>query len=196
MKSFTLNGQPREGAGKSAVKKVRKQALVPAVLSRKEGAIHFAIEKLQADKLTASPDTHLIELEIAGQKYTCILKEYQIHPIHDYLLHMDFVVIEEGQTIEVDLPLKLVGTSEGQTVGGKLVQKQRKVRVRGPYTKLPSTIEVDVTALRLGKSLKVREVSFADYAIAMAADVPLATVEIPRALRQDQGPKTDTPAKK
>jgi hypothetical protein len=98
--------------------------------------------------------------------------------------------------IEVELPLKLVGTSEGQGVGGKLVQKERKVRVRGSYTKLPTAVEVDVTTLKLGKSLKVREVSFPDFTLAMAADVPLATVEIPRALRQDQGPKAPEPAKK
>lgn len=199
MNTLTLTGQPRTGTGTTEAKKVRAQQLVPAVLSRKAGAVHFAVEQLAADKLTASPHTHLITLEVAGSSYTCILKQLQIHPIHDYLMHLDFVEVDAKEPIEVELPLKLKGTAEGVTVGGKLVQKQRKVKVRGLYTNLPATVEVDVTALRLGKSLKVREVQFADYQLTMAGDVPLATVEIPRALRQEQGPKgpeAAAPAKK
>lgn len=196
MNTFTLTGTVREGAGKTAVKRVRKQALIPAVLNRAEGTLHFSVEFLQAEKLTRSPHTHIISLEVDGKQYTCILKQLQIHPIHDHLLHLDFLEVTPDRPIEVELPLKLVGTSEGQGVGGKLVQKERKVRVRGSYTKLPTAVEVDVTALKLGKSLKVRELSFPDFTLAMAADVPLATVEIPRALRQDQGPKAPEPAKK
>ena len=81
------------------------------------------------------------------------------------------------------MPIKLVGTSDGVIKGGKLNQKLRKLRVRGFADNIPDYIELDITGLGLGKSLKVEAVKAQDYVVLSNRSIPVVTIDIPRALR-------------
>jgi large subunit ribosomal protein L25 len=185
MLTTTLSGKGRQDVGSKAARDFRQEGLVPAVLYRNNGPVHFTVHKNDINKILAAKDTFLVDLDIDGTHYRCILRGTQFHPIHDYTLDAEFVEVTDAKPILVDLPLKLQGVSPGMAEGGKLVQKLRKVRVKGLAQNLPQEVLADISHLKLGKSMKVRDMVVEGFEITMSGDIPLATVEIPRSLRQD-----------
>jgi large subunit ribosomal protein L25 len=196
MITTTLSGTLRTGLGTTAARNLRLEGRVPAVLYRAEGAIHFTLGLNDVNKLLAAQDTFLITLTIDGTSYTTIYRSAQFHPIHDYVLDVEFAEVSPERPITVELPLKLTGTSPGMTLGGKLVQKLRKVRVKGLASQLPREVQVDISHLNLGKSMKIREMQVDGYSLVMSGDIPLATIEIPRSLRQEYSKDNPGTAKK
>ena len=189
MKDFKLDGTVRTEFGKVSVKKYRKEELVPAVIYDKGTVIHFCVPQKDIRDLIYTPECYLIHISIEGKTHTVILTSTQFHHVHEFLQHLEFLAVDPSKTIQVNLPVRLTGTSEGALAGGRLVQKSRKLTVRGLAGNLPDFIEVDVTTLKLGRSLKVRDLNFDGFMIASPGDLPVATVEITRQLRQEAGRK-------
>ena len=188
MNTLDLKGTLRTETGKTQIKTVRSKGMVPCVLHAAGGAVHFSAAVSDVSPIIYTPQTFIVNLEVDGKKYKAVISETQFHPVHEKLLHADFTEVRDDKPIVVNIPVILFGNSPGVLAGGKLVQKVRKMRIKGAYTKLPNEIKIDISALKLSQSLKVRDLKFDDFTIVMAPDVPVATVEIPRALRQDQGP--------
>lgn len=185
MKTMSISGQSRTEFGKTKVKQYRNRELVPCSLYNEGQALHFTLPVKEVSKAIFTPDTYLMLLNIDGVDYKAIIESTQFHPVHEWLQHVEFKQVRDDRQIQVELPVVLTGTAVGALAGGKLVQKMRRMRVRGLYSRLPQQVEVDISHLRLGKSLKVRELNFSEFLIAMAPDVPVATVEITRQLRQE-----------
>jgi large subunit ribosomal protein L25 len=102
-------------------------------------------------------------------------------------MHVDLLELIDGKKVKAEIPIRLVGSATGVKVGGVLMQKIRKVKVLTTPDKLSSFINVDVSHLALGKSIRVREIK-ADEGIEImnAGGIPLASVEVPRALRSSE----------
>ncbi|MCS7084846.1 MAG: 50S ribosomal protein L25, partial [Bacteroidia bacterium] len=120
MLSIEIQAVKRTELGKSAVKALRKKGLVPCAMYGKGEAIHFAVESKQIAKAIYTPEVYLIHLDIEGEKYKALLSRTDFHPVHENLLHADFVRVYEDRPVEVALPVKLTGTSPGVLMGGKL----------------------------------------------------------------------------
>jgi len=189
MNTFQLSGKTRTEFGKTSVKKYRKENLVPAVIYDKGKVIHFMVLQGDVRDLIYTPETYLSNINIDGKEHTAVLKSSQFHNVHEFLQHLEFVSVDSKNAIQVDLPVRLIGTAEGALAGGRLVQKARKLTVRGLHSNLPDYIEVDITSLKLGRSLKVRDLELEGIIIASPKDLPVATVEITRQLRQEAGNK-------
>lgn len=185
MKTIQLAGNIRNEFGKTNIKKFRKQDLVPASLYSKEQTIQFTVSQKETVQLIYTPETFLVDLKIGSDTHKAILTKAQFHPVFEFLLHLEFYKVREDVPVQVSLPVRLTGTAEGALAGGKLVQKARKLTVRGLYKDLPDFLDIDVTTLKLGRSLKVSDLQFDKFMVAMPKDLPLATVEITRALRQE-----------
>ncbi len=99
------------------------------------------------------------------------------------IIHADFLEIIPGKEVKVDVPIKLTGASTGVFKGGKLNQKLRKLRVQGLAENIPDYIDVNVTDLDLGKSIKVSAIKSEGFVILSQMSHPVASVDIPRALR-------------
>lgn len=190
MNTLALSGTIRTELGKTPTKQVRKAGLVPCVLYGKDKTYHFSLSVKDLSKAIYTPETYLIELSIDGKSFKAIMQHASFHPVHDNVLDAEFCEVHETDNIQVSLPIKLYGTSEGVLAGGKLVQKQRRLKVQGVYTKLPAYLEINISDLRLGRSLKVGDLNFENVKIVMQKDVPIASVEITRALRQEAAAAT------
>ncbi len=187
MKSIEVQGELRSNVGKVSAKAARKNGKVPAVIYTTEGPIHFELPILTAQKLVRTQDVYLVQLQLGDRQYPCVIREVQYHSVYDYILHMDFLAVNDEKAIIIELPLKLVGTAKGVLAGGVLVQKMRKLKVRGIPTKLPEFISADVSELELGKSLKIKEMKLDGFDIMNSKDIPVASVTVPRSLRVQQG---------
>lgn len=183
MRSISITGQKREGSGKAANNQLRNSGFVPCNLYGKNGNINFNIWSTDFKELVYTPETFRVQLDIDGEQYSAIMKEVQFHPLSDAITHVDFHEIDENKPVKVELPIRFSGNAAGVREGGKFVKKLRSVKVKGLVNNLPDAVEVDISGMGLGKSIKVRDIQVEGYEIMNAGANPIATVEVPRGLK-------------
>ena len=187
MKEINLTGQKRTALGKKASKELRKEGLVPcnlygeATQDGKPVAMAFAVPMSELRKVVYTPHIYMINLIIDGESHTAIMKELQFHPVTDALLHIDFLEVNENKPVTIGIPVKLIGLAQGVRDGGRMNLSIRKIDVTAPYTVIPEHLDIDVTALKIGKSIKVGDLHFEGLELATSKDVIVCSVKMTRA---------------
>ncbi len=188
MKEFALNGKARTEVGKKATKQLRKEGYVPCNLyGEKKGengqpeAFAFAILATDLRKVVFTPHIYVINLNIDGKHHTAVLKELQFHPVTDAVLHVDFFEIHEEKPITIGIPVRLTGLAQGVRDGGRMNLSIRKIEVTAPYPQIPEHLDIDVTALKIGKSIKVGELSYEGLELATSKEVVVCSIKMTRA---------------
>ena len=184
MNSIAISGSPRENVGKRDAKELRYQGKVPAVLYGGTQQFHFAVEKTALKDLIYSADVMFVDLDVAGSKVQAILQDAQFHPLTEEIIHVDFFQLDQNKPLVMQIPVKLTGTSPGVKMGGKLVQKLRKLRVRALTKDMPQYVEVSIEPLEVGKSVRVRDLKFDKFEITNTPEDTIVSVTTSRALRQ------------
>lgn len=186
MKSIDVKGTARTKTGKKAARNLRKSDLIPCNLygeKRENGlpvAENFTVSAAEVRNLIYTPDIHSVNLTIDGKEHKAIVKELQFHPVTDKLLHIDFYEITDKKPIVIAVPIKLNGLAEGVRAGGKLAASVRSLKVRAAYTQIPERLEIDVTNLGLGKTIKVADLSFEGLELVTPASVVVCQVKMTR----------------
>ena len=184
MKVFELTGTPRAEYGKKAAKALRAENMIPCNLYGCGQNCTFTVSVADVRKLIYSPDTQIVALTIGEIKTNAVVKEMQFHPISGNTLHIDFLAVDENKPVIVEIPVQLNGLAEGVKAGGKLVQRMRKMKVQGIYTAFPDRINIDVTALGLGKKVAVADVQVEGLKMVNPADACVAEVKATRQSKQ------------
>ena len=187
MKEISISGQKRENLGKKASKALRKEGFVPCNLygEKKDDkglpvALAFASSFSELRKLIYTPHIYVVRINIDGTDHTAVLKEIQFHPVTDAPLHVDFYEVNEQKPITIGIPVKLVGLAQGVRDGGRMNLSIRKIDVTAPYQIIPEHLDVDVTSLCIGKSIKVGQLSCEGLEIATSKDVVVCSVKMTR----------------
>lgn len=190
MKEITLKATVRKDLGKKASRDLRREGNVPVVLygvERGENNLPVAqsltMSLKELNKVVYTPNVYIINLDIEGKMVKAILKDLQADFVKDTPIHADFYQITEDKPIVMQIPVKLNGLAEGVKAGGKLNLSVRKLAVKATYDKLPDTLEIDVTNLGLGKSMKVAELNFEGVEIVTSKEVVVCGVKMTRAAR-------------
>lgn len=190
MKEIELKGTKRTETGKKATKLLRKEGLVPCnVYGEKKGenglpeALSFAVSMRDLRKIVYTPHIYVVNLVIDGESHTAVMKELQFHPVTDQVLHVDFYEVNDQKPITIGIPVKLNGLAQGVRDGGRINLSIRKINVTAPYLVIPEHLDIDVTSLQLGKSIKVGDLSFEGLELATPADVIVCSVKATRASR-------------
>jgi len=184
MKSFAISGSRRENVGKRDAKELRYEGKVPAVLYGGDNQIHFAVSAADLKGLVYTPDVHFVDIDVEGTKAQAVLQDIQFHPLTELILHVDFLRINESKPFVMEIPVKLTGTSPGVKMGGKLIQKLRKLRVKAFAKDMPQYVEVGIEVLELGKSVRVGDLSFDKFQVTNNNDDTIVSVVMSRALKQ------------
>jgi large subunit ribosomal protein L25 len=184
MKSIAISGSRRENVGKRDAKELRYEGKVPAVLYGGADQIHFAVSAADLKGLVYTPDVHFVDIDVEGTKAKAILQDIQFHPLTEQILHVDFLRLNDSKPFVMEIPVKLTGTSPGVKMGGKLIQKLRKLRVKAFPKDMPQYVEVAMESLELGKSVRVEELNFPNFQITNNADDTIVSVVMSRALKQ------------
>ena len=164
-KQVKLTARPRSESGRNAVKEVRARGGVPAVIygAKTEPAnLEVSHREIEALLSHAVGENILVELEIEeGGKTTnrlSLIQEVQHHPIRREILHVDFHAVSMTDEIEAEIVVESVGEADGvKNFGGLLEQNMRSVTIKCLPQNLPEIIRVDVTALKVGDSIHVRD---------------------------------------
>jgi len=183
MKTHEIIGYKRANLGKSESKRLRAEGNVPCVLYGGEHQIHFYAPMILFKDLVYTSEIHFVELNIEGDIYKCILQDIQFHPVSEVILHADFLLLRNDRLIKMNVPIKLHGNAPGVIKGGKIVMKLRYLTIKALPDNMPEYLDVDISKLELGKSIKVGEMEPKDYQILNSELVSIVSVEVPRAMR-------------
>lgn len=183
MQVIEILGYKRANLGKAEAKKLRAAAQVPGVLYGGTEQVHFYVPMVLLRELVYTPHAHFIDLNIEGSIYRCIVQEMQFHPVSEMMLHVDFLQIFDDKKIKMHIPTAFVGKAIGVAKGGILSKKQRKLPIAAYPKDMPSMVHIDVSELDLGQIIRVHHIPIANYTILALPNTPVASIEIPRALR-------------
>ena len=190
MKEITINAQARTEYGKKASRDLRRAGQIPAVfygVEKGENGLPLAksiqISEKELAKLLYTPNVYIVNLVVDGKPVKAILKDLQCDFVTDRPVHVDFYQITEDKPVVLEIPVKLNGLAEGVRAGGKLALNVRKLAVKALYTQFPDTLDIDVTNLALGKTMKVGELSYEGLEIITSKEVVVCAVRMTRAAR-------------
>ena len=184
METIQIHGVKRENFGKKGSKDVRRNGLIPAIVyGGSEEAVHFALDEKELKPLLYTPNSYIVELDIDGTKQLAVLREVQFHPVKDNPIHIDFFRVLPGKPVAIDVPIRIVGNSEGVKLGGKLTVQKRKLRVSGLVEYLPDYLEIDITNLNIGKSIFVGDLKYDNLTLLTPATTSVCAVIMTRAAR-------------
>jgi large subunit ribosomal protein L25 len=162
-KTIQLKAEPRNLAGTTAAKAVRKAGKVPATIYGR----HQAPQNLQLDAHTlalalnkVSGEHLLVNLEISGGATTlALIQDVQHHPVKRHIVHLDFHALKEDEKMHTTVPVLPHGEPAGVKSGGGLLEQLiRALNVECLPKDLPDSITIDVSALNIGDGIHVREI--------------------------------------
>jgi len=181
----SITATAREASGKGAARQTRFAGKVPAVIyghGRATQPLSLDAKALEMALSGVEPASTLFEVTVDGKKTRALIREIQRHPIRPDVIHVDFYEIHADEKVKLKVPVHLVGTPEGvRNGGGVLDQVMREVEIEVLPEHIPERVELDVSALLIGHSVHVSNLSIPNATILVAPELTLATVVPPRA---------------
>lgn len=170
---------------RQAGKTNRGRGSLPGIVYNREMNVPVAVEMKAFDKVFRSQGTSsIIDLNIDGQNQEVLVKAVQMDKRKRIPQHVDFYAVMAGQAVEVNIPISLVGTAQGVRDGGVLDVQKRDVLISILPRLIPQHIDIDVSSLKIGDSLHVRDLKSAlpaEAEILDDEDITIAAVVPPRA---------------
>lgn len=189
---FKLVAAPRENFGKGAARKLRALGQTPAVVYG-HGAepLHISVDA-HALSLIVRYANSVIELDIDGKKQLVLVKDVQKEAVRHYVEHVDLLIIKKGETVEVEVPVTVVGEPFN---GATMLLELNTLALNVPATSIPEVIEIDVEGLEAGTRFLVQDIklpagaSAVDDAEALVVNIVEARVsEEPEAAAAEEAP--------
>lgn len=184
MANAKLKATKREGGGKGDARKLRSGGKVPAVIyGHGDRTQTVSLDAHELDLLLhhVNPENTLIGLDVDGSRTDVLIREIQRHPWRPEVQHVDFLVVHGDEALKLDIPVRLVGTPAGvRDDGGVLDQVLYDLHVECLPGNIPDAAEVDISALKIGESVRVSDISMPNVTILMDGDLPVASVLNPR----------------
>ena len=187
MKAVALKAYPRTLAGRPRVKQLRTTGRVPATIyGRLNPPQNLEVKLKELEELihTAHSENLLIDLAVEGDangKRLALVQEIQHYPLDGKVLHIDFHEVAENEKVTIVVPVEAIGEAVGvKTGGGVLEHVLFKLKIRALPKDIPEAINVDVSALEIGKSIHVGEIPApAGVEILGHKEAPVLTVAAP-----------------
>lgn len=152
----------REKTGTSAVRRMRRDGVVPSVLyGMGRPNIHLAIARSEFERFLRS-GSHLVQLRMGDKKRSAILREMQVDALSDDLLHADFTRVSDDIEIEDSCHLIFKGRAKGTSEGGVFMTFSESIQVRALPRDLPGEITIDISDMALGDSVRAGDVPLAE----------------------------------
>ena len=185
----TLKAELREGRGKGMARRLRAAGQLPAVVyGADEEALSITLNAHDAIHLfhSISVENTIINLQLKGKRapVPSLVREIQTHPARSNVLHVDFLRIQSGVAVELEVPVHLEGVPEGVRLeGGVLEQSIHEIPISCLPKDIPEVFNVDVTALQIGDAVRIEDVAaFEGVEILIDLDRTICTVQPPTAL--------------
>lgn len=189
MEQIPLAAQKREVLGRK-VKTLRKQGLLPAhVYGHKIETIHVQVKAADFKKVfEQAGETGIVDLQIGAAKHPTLIRNVQIHPVTDEILHIDFYQVNLSEKVKVNIPLEITGEAPAeQKKVGLLLTPVSEIEIEALPTDLPESIEVDVSKLEnIGDEIRVKDLPIDKSKVEVLAEEDLVVVSIGELVTREQ----------
>jgi large subunit ribosomal protein L25 len=199
MEAEQLKAFTRSETGKCPARRLRSTGMIPAILYGPHiESMKLAVNASELKRLLVrKQDKKFFRLLIEDNGKTLdklsIVKKYDTHPLGGQLIHADFYEIDMTKKITIDVPIHLKGTPEGVEFGGELQQQKRVLRISCLPELLPEGVEIDVSPLKVGDALKVRDIHLAEgITIQDAGDVTVVHIASTRTATKASDEQTES----
>lgn len=187
-----MAAQPRAERGKNAARRLRAAGKVPAILyGLGKDSVAVSLDGKEITRLLQSPSGHnqILNLKVSGgETAPAMASDWQVDPVRGHLLHVDMRRIDLSQPVEVNVSIHIIGVSQGtREQGGHDEVVNREVAVRALPMDVPEKIEVDVTAMALGESIRVENLPAPDqYSFLSRPDMLLVHCVTPKVAEEEE----------
>jgi large subunit ribosomal protein L25 len=183
METVELDVEIREKTGKGEAGRIRRNKKIPAVVYGGKENLHIVVspEKLKDALRGPFRLNTLLKLKVKdhpeiGEKIV-MLKDYQIDPISDKLIHADFIEVREDRKLIIEVPVRLQGTPEGVKKGGVLQWNIRKLKLRCYLKAIIPEVVIDISPLSLGHSFHIGDLKLPEgVEVLMDKTLPIVTI--------------------
>ncbi|MDP7142347.1 MAG: 50S ribosomal protein L25/general stress protein Ctc [Alphaproteobacteria bacterium] len=191
---YKLDAEMREKAGKGASRALRRDGKVPAVIyGNKEDAIKITLPAKEAniEYYAGHMFTTLCDLKVGNDTHLVLARDVQLHPVKDYVEHIDFLRVTPKTKITVSIPVNFIGEDVSPGIrdeGGSLNVVRYEVDLRCSATSIPDSLDADVSEMNIGDSLKISDVTLPEGATPDITDrdFTIATIIAPRAVVEEE----------
>ena len=187
MAEIVLNAKKREKASKGALNELRRNGSIPGTFYSKETeAFSFYANDVDINRFVFTSETHIVNLKVDGkdEELRGIIKDVQFDPITDKVTHVDILGVTAGQTLQLEIPVVLIGDAVGVREGGSVQQGMHKLDIECLPRHIPEQIEIDVTELSIGDSIYIKDLNIENIKILHSDSVMIATVLAPRKIEE------------
>ncbi len=180
-----IEASARAQVGKGAARAVRRQGLTPAVIYGGGAAPEaIALNANQTRQLIYAGHflTTIFEVDVAGKKTRVIPRDYQLDPVKDFPIHVDFLRVAAGQTVKVQVPIHVIGqeNSPGVKNGGLVQIVEHSIEIDVAPEDIPEAFEVSVAGLNIGDALEASVIKLPSSAkLTVGADATIVTIAPP-----------------
>ena len=189
-----LETRPREAFGKGAARALRRAGRLPAVVYGGKGeGVSFSLEYRSVERrwLSGGFLSTPLELALNGERLRVLPKQVQLHPVRDDLLHVDFLRLDKGAVIAVEVPVRFLNEDEspGLKRGGVLNVVRHAVELNCPADAIPEFIEVDLAGRDIGDSIHISAVRLPQQVtpVITGRDFTIAGIVAPAVMPEEAG---------
>lgn len=187
METVTLEAIERKDTSKAARNRLRREGKVPGVYySKRSDAIPVEVFEKKIHPMVFTSKTNLISLKIEGlEELECIIKDIQFDPVTEEIVHFDLLGLTRGEMIQIEVPVRLKGSSVGVKEGGLLQQLQHKLDAECLPRDIPEHIEIDVSELAIGDSVHVSELNIENVTFLNPGDAIIVAVSHQKVVEEE-----------
>ncbi|MEN6444690.1 MAG: 50S ribosomal protein L25 [Candidatus Cloacimonas sp.] len=193
---FNLKTTPRETVKKSDLTTLRASGMIPAVIyGSKMDCLPISVNKGEFNQMfkKSFEEVSFWDIDCDGKQFHTILKDKQVHPVSREILHLDFMVIAAETQIEIEVPINYTGESMGVKEGGMMEIVQRHIKISCKANEVPDELTLDVSNLKIGDSLHIRDIPTGNWQVKEHGDVTLVTIHPPKAEVSETTTPVSTP---
>ena len=194
MKSVSVSAAKRVDLGKKESKLSRAAGNVPCVIYGGKTNQHFTVKENALNNLVYTPNVYSVAIDIEGATINALIKDVQFHPVTDKILHVDFIELVPGQEVNTQIPVVFNGNAIGVMNGGKLRKTLRKLSVRATPENLPDNVTLEISEMKIGEKVYVRDVEAKNFDILTAATAVIVSVKTARGADEDEEEEAAAPA--
>ncbi len=160
--SYELKAEARERVGKGSSRELRRNGLIPAVIyGDKQAPIAISLNSNEVTKRIHAGGfmTTVATIEVNGEKISVLPKDYQLDPVRDFTMHVDFLRVSADSKVTVEVPVHFINEDKSAIkIGGVLNVVRHEVELHCPANDIPEFITVDLTGAKIGDSLHISHV--------------------------------------
>ena len=191
--TYELKAEARERVGKGSARELRRNGKIPAVIyGDKKPPLSIALSRKEVTMKIHGGGfmTTIAMIDVDGQKIRVLPKDYQLDPVRDFTMHVDFLRISKGTSVTVEVPMQFINEDESPGIkrGGVLNIVRHSVEVTCPADSIPESFIGDLTGLDLGDGIHISNVTLPDNVEPTITDrdFTIATIAAPAGLKSEE----------